>query len=118
MTNYRARSALFGIKLLHTLIFLIESAAILYILYSGIFNVRGTGLAIAVILVLAEVIVFVASGLRCPLTNVAQQLGDKTGNDLVADLFLPKRFARLIPFMCGGLAGVGLLLVGIRLLFF
>lgn len=109
-------SALFAIKLLHTVVFLVESVAILYILYSGLFNVRGTGLVIAVILVLAEIVVFVANGTRCPLTKLARDLGDKTGNDFVADIFLPERFARLIPFVCGGLAEIGLLLVGIRLL--
>jgi len=108
-------SALFWIKLLHTLVFIVESAAILYILYSGLFNVRGTGLAIAVILVLAEIIVYVGNGTRCPLTKVARQLGDATGNDFIADIFLPERFARLIPMVCGGLAVIGLLIVGLRL---
>jgi len=109
-------SALFWVKLLHTIIFLVESAAIFYILYSGLWNVRGTGLLVAVIVVLAEVLVFVANGTHCPLTKLAQQLGDKTGNDFVADIFLPERFARLIPFACGGLALLGLLIVGVRLL--
>lgn len=108
-------SALFWIKLLHTLVFIVESAAILYILYSGLFNVRGTGLVIAVILVMAEIIVYVGNGTRCPLTKVARQLGDATGNDFIADIFLPERFARLIPMVCGGLAVIGLLIVGLRL---
>ncbi|MBZ0281916.1 MAG: hypothetical protein K8L97_14340 [Anaerolineae bacterium] len=108
-------SALFWIKLLHTLVFIVESAAILYILYSGLFNVGGTGLVIAVILVLAEIIVYVGNGTRCPLTKVARQLGDATGNDFIADIFLPERFARLIPMVCGGLAVIGLLIVGLRL---
>jgi hypothetical protein len=90
--------------------------AILYILYSGVFNVGGTGLIIAVILVLAESVVFVANGFRCPLTKLARRLGDVTGDDFIADIFLPKGFARLVPFVCGGLALIGLLLVGIRLL--
>lgn len=108
-------SALFWIKLLHTLVFIVESAAILYILYSGLFNVRGTGLVIAVILIMAEIIVYVGNGTRCPLTKVARQLGDATGNDFIADIFLPERFARLIPMVCGGLAVIGLLIVGLRL---
>src|SRR5271165_3200541 len=110
------RSAIFWIKLLHTVIFVVESAAILYILYSGLFDVRGPVLVIAVIVVLAEVVIFVANGAHCPLTKVARQLGDKTGNDFVADIFLPEQFARLIPFVCGGLALIGLLIVGARLL--
>jgi hypothetical protein len=109
-------TAVFLIKLFHTLVFLVESAAILYIVYSGITNTGGTGLVIAIALVLAEVIVFVANGLVCPLTNLARRMGDATGNDFIADIFLPARFARLIPPVCGGLALIGLLLVGLRVL--
>lgn len=116
MPHSRVMSALFWIKLLHTLVFLVESAAILFIVYSGLFNVRGTGLLIAVILVLTEIVVFVANGTRCPLTKLARRLGDTTGNDFIADIFLPERFARLIPLVCGSLAVIGLLLVGLRLL--
>jgi hypothetical protein len=109
-------SALFWVKLLHTLVFIVETIAILYILYSGVFNVHGTGLAVAVIVVLTEIVVFVANGTRCPLTKLARQMGDVTGNDFIADIFLPERFARLIPLVCGGLAFIGLLLVGVQLL--
>ncbi len=108
--------AIFWIKLLHTGVFGVESAAILYILYSGLFDVRGPLLVVAVIVVLAEIIVFGASGMHCPLTKLARRLGDETGNDFVADIFLPGRFARLIPLVCGGLALSGLLIVGARLL--
>lgn len=109
-------SALFWIKLVHTIVFVVESAAILYILYSGLFDMHTPGLVIAVIVVLAEVVVYLANGTRCPLTKLAQRLGDRTGNDFVADIFLPERFARLIPLVCGGLALMGLLIVGARLL--
>lgn len=109
------RQRLFWIKLVHTGIFVVESAAILYILVSGIFDLLGPGLVVAVILVLVEVVIFVASGMRCPLTKLARRLGDATGNDFIADLFLPERFARLIPLGCGGLALLGLLSVGVRL---
>jgi hypothetical protein len=116
MTAIRLPSALFWIKFFHTLVFLVESLAILYILYSGISNTGGTALIIAIVLVLAEVVVFTANGMHCPLSQVARDLGDRTGNDFVADMFLPQRFARLIPFVCGGLATIGLLLVAIRVL--
>jgi hypothetical protein len=116
MTAARLPSALFWIKFFHTLVFLVESAAILYILYSGITNTGGTGLVIAILLVLAEVVVFTAYGLHCPLTKVARDLGDQTGNDFVADMFLPQRFARAIPFVCGGLALIGFMVIGLRVL--
>ena len=116
MIAARLPSALFWIKLFHTLVFLVESAAILYILYSGITNTGGTGLTIAILLVVAEIGVFTANGMHCPLTKIARDLGDQTGNDFVADMFLPQRFARAIPFVCGGLAIVGLLIVVVRVL--
>jgi hypothetical protein len=105
---------LFWIKFTHTAIFIVESSAILYILYSGLFNIRNTWLLVAIVLVLAEVVVFVSSGLHCPLTKLAKQLGDKTGNDYVADIFLPEWFAPRIPLVCGALAAIGLVVVGIR----
>lgn len=116
MAGNRVLSALFWIKLFHTLVFLSISAAILYILYSGLFNVGGTLLVIAVIVVVVEIAVFAANGFRCPLTKIARQLGDKTGDDFIADIFLPAGFARLIPPVCGGLALIGFLLLGLRLL--
>lgn len=39
-----------------------------------------------------------------------------TGNDFIADIYLPERFARLIPLVCGGLALIGILSVLVRLL--
>ena len=110
------KAAVFWIKFLHTVIFVVESAAILYILYSGLFDVRGPGLVVAVILVVAEIVVVGVNGLHCPLTKLARRLGDENGSDFVADIFLPGRFARLIPLVCGGLALIGLLIVGARLL--
>jgi hypothetical protein len=104
------------IKTLHTAIFLIQSAAILYIVYSGITGRRDVWLVVAIVLVLAETIVFLANGSRCPLTGVARRLGDVHGNDYIADIFLPAWFAPLIPRICGGLALIGLLLVIWRLI--
>jgi hypothetical protein len=116
MPNHRIFSALFGIKLLHTIAFLVVSAAILYILYSGLLNLGGTGLVIAVMIVVLEIAVFTANGMHCPLTKIAQRLGDEAGNDFIADIFLPERLMRLVPPVCGALAFIGLLLIGGRLL--
>ena len=60
-----------------------ESAAILYILYCGLADVQDAGLGVAIGLVAAESAVFVFSGFRCPLTRLARQMGDATGNDFV-----------------------------------
>lgn len=103
-----------AIKSVHTLIFFVESAAILYILYCGLIGRFDAACAIAIVLVLLETAIFLGSGARCPLTRWAKQLGDPTGNDFVADIFLPPWAARLIPPVCGSLALVGMLLIVLR----
>ena len=110
----RAQGLLFFIKLAHSIVFLVESAAIMYILGCGLFGRRGRWLKLAYGLVGAEVAVFVGNGRRCPLTKVAQALGDPTGDDLIADIFLPNWFIPLVTPVCGGLAAVGSLLVLLR----
>ena len=88
-------SAIGSIKPAHTAIFLVNSAAILHIFVAGIRNHPSpwTGPALAV--ALAESTVFVANRGRCPLTNMAEGLGAKSGR--VSDIFLPRWFADRIP---------------------
>jgi hypothetical protein len=114
--QWKSRTALFLIKLIHSVVFIVESVAILYIVYSGLFNVHSPWLVVAIVLVLAEIIVYVGNGTHCPLTKLARSMGDKTGDDFIADIFLPKWFAPLIPPICGTLAVFGLVAVGLRLL--
>lgn len=108
--------ALFWIKSFHSLIFIIESLAILFILYSGLFNVGGPWLVVAVVLVLAEILVFVANRQRCPLTKLALRLGDKTGDDYIADFLFPEWIKPYVSSICGLLAFTGFFIVGVRLL--
>lgn len=102
---------LFLIKFSHSIVFLIESAAILYLLYCALTGTTGVWLTIAIILVLLETVVFVGNGQRCPMTALAQRLGDPTGDDLIADIFLPRWFTPLVTPVCGGLAAVGFALL-------
>jgi hypothetical protein len=106
---------LFLIKSFHSFVFIVETVAILFILYSGLFNVGGPWLVVAIILVVAEIIIFVGTGLRCPLTNLAKKLGDKTGDDYIADILFPEWFKPLVSPVCGSLAFIGLIIVGLRL---
>jgi hypothetical protein len=52
------------------------------------------------------------------MTNLARELGDATGDDYIADIFLPRWFAPLIPPLCGTLAAIGLILVIARAVVF
>ena len=46
-------------------------------------------------MVAGETLIFAANGFHCPLTAVAQDLGD--GNGSVTDIYLPRWFARILP---------------------
>jgi hypothetical protein len=107
---------LFAIKSIHTFVFLFMSACILYILYAGLAQVYDWKLTVALVLVVLECAVWWFSGRRCPLTSLARQYGDDSGNDWIADIFLPRWAAEKIPPVCGGLFALGLIVLLINLL--
>jgi hypothetical protein len=76
------------IKLIHSLIFIVLSVCILFVLISGVFNCITGWTWGAMSAVVIEGIVLVSSGWKCPLTKAAEELGAADGS--VADLFLPK----------------------------
>ncbi len=92
------RGAIVIIKLVHSAIFLLNSASILHIFWAGVRNrpSRWTGPALAAALV--ESIVFVAGRGRCPLTTMVENLGADNGR--VSDIFLPRWLADRIPQLC------------------
>jgi hypothetical protein len=105
---------LFQIKLVHTLIFWVLSACVLYVLYSGASGRLDVWTGVAAGLLLVESVVLAASGWVCPLTILAERRGASSGS--VTDIFLPKRLADRIFPVCGTLYVIGLLLVVARLL--
>jgi hypothetical protein len=99
--------AIVAIKLVHSAIFLVNSAAILHVFVAGVRDrpSRWTGAALAV--AFTEVAVFLANRGRCPLTDLVERLGAANGR--VSDIFLPRWFADRIPQLCGPLLLVGAL---------
>jgi hypothetical protein len=97
------------IKVVHTLIFWILSACVLYALFSGITGSITMWTWIAVGLLLLESIVLAASGWTCPLTILAERRGAKRGS--VTDIFLPKWFADRIFPICGSMYVVAVALI-------
>lgn len=103
-----------GIRLLHTVIYLVMSASVVYILYCGIVDRFGIALYIALGLVVVECIVFVGNGMRCPLTTMAKAHGAEKG--YVFDAFIPERLTRYTVPTFGTLFAVSLLLLLYRAL--
>ena len=108
------RLTVLHVKAVHTVVFAILSCCVLFVVVSGAFNRITRWTWVAVIAVVAEGLVLVASGGRCPLTSVAERLGAVDGS--VSDIFLPKWLADRIFPICTTLFLIGCALVALRLL--
>jgi hypothetical protein len=94
------------VKGVHSLIFLVELGAILWLVVSGLIGRRDRSVAVAGCLVAAEAAVFVANSGVCPLTPLAERLGARRGS--VSDIFLPDPVARTIPLWWSALVAIGI----------
>lgn len=92
---HERRALLTTVKVFHTFLWFTIEGCMLYVLWAGMRkrSDRRAGLAAAV--VAAETLVFAGNGFHCPLTAVAQGLGDNTGS--VTDIYLPRWLARNLP---------------------
>lgn len=108
------RPTIVQIKLVHTLIFAVLSACVLFVLYSAVLNRITAWTWGTLVLVLVESVVLVACDWKCPLTILAERLGATEG--AVADIFLPKWLADRIFPICGGTFFVGCAILLARLI--
>lgn len=99
------------VRALHTAIYLLMASSVFVVLFAGIAGVHGLWLWIAAGLVGVECVVFVGSGMKCPLTAVAAHYGPG-----VSDTFLPERFTRLTFRIFTPLIVLGAALVAARML--
>ena len=107
------RVSLFQIEVVHTAIFFILSACVLFLLHSAVAGPITVWTWVALGLVTAETIVLALSGWQCPLTVLAERMGAKEPG--VADLFLPKWLADRIFPVCGTTFVLSCLLLAWRL---
>lgn len=84
-----------AVKTVHTLAWFSIEAAMAYVLYAGIRGRSDRKAGVAGAVVFAETAIFAGNGFHCPLTAVAQRLGDANGS--VTDIYLPGWFARNLP---------------------
>lgn len=104
--------ALAAIRTVHTVIYLVMVAAICVLLDAGITGYVGSWLWVALALLALESIVFVGSGMKCPLTALAVRYGAEKG--YAFDTFLPERVTRYTFRFFGSLTALGLLLLALR----
>jgi hypothetical protein len=89
------RWALVAVKSVHTLIWVLVEAAVGYLLFAGVTKRSDRWAATAGVAVVAESIVYLVNGARCPLTGAAESLGAESGS--VTDIYLPRWLARNLP---------------------
>jgi hypothetical protein len=80
------------LKVVHSVIFWIMVACLLYILYCAIARRYDWTLVAAVGFILVEGLALAVNRFRCPLTTLAERWG--AGHGAVTDLFLPGWLAR------------------------
>ena len=78
---------IFYIKLVHSIIFWLMNACLLYILYCGITRTFNWTLLLAISAILVEGLVLLFNHWQCPLTDLAKKYGDGRGS--VTDMFMP-----------------------------
>jgi hypothetical protein len=91
----RNEVALALIKAVHTLAWFSIESCMAYVLYAGAARRTDRRAALAGAVVAGESLLFAANRFRCPLTQLAQNLGAADGS--VTDIWLPRWFARNLP---------------------
>ncbi len=89
------KTALTAVKVVHTLAWFSIESCMGYVLYAGFARRSDRSAAIAASVVAGEILVYAGNGFRCPLTQVAENLGAESGS--VTDIYLPRWFARSLP---------------------
>ena len=97
------------VKTVHTVIYLAMVAAIFYVLYASITKTYSALLYISLGLLAIEGIVFFGSGMKCPLTALAQHYGDPKG--YVGDTLFPERLTKYTFRVFGTILLIGLIIL-------
>jgi hypothetical protein len=103
---------LFVIKFVHTLIWGIIAAIVLFVLWSGLSGSITMYSWVAALVVACEGIVLLLFKGSCPLTIIARKYSDSIRNNF--DIFLPEWLAKYNKLIFGSLFIVGFILMVLR----
>ncbi|WP_430424302.1 hypothetical protein [Phenylobacterium sp.] len=102
------------VRAVHTAIYVVMAGSAFVLLYAGVTGAHGVWLWVAGGLMSVECVVFIASGMRCPLTAVAQANGAERRG--VSDTFFPERLTRHTLRVFAPIIAVAALLLAARAL--
>ena len=106
---HNQKKKLFMVKLIHTIIWCIFVAAIMYVCYAGMFNKIDRLVWYCVGAVLLECIVLLINKWTCPLTPLARKYSNSHSHNF--DIYLPEWLAKHNKTLFSIIFLVGLLLV-------
>ena len=95
LSQRERNTLLVALKTIHTLAWFSIESCMVYLLYAGFTNRSDRRAAVAAAVVGGESLLFAANGFRCPLTQLADSLGARSGS--VTDLYLPQWLAQHLP---------------------
>ncbi|MBU1174957.1 MAG: hypothetical protein KKH72_06095 [Alphaproteobacteria bacterium] len=103
---------LFAIRLVHTIIYVVNGTACFILLYAGITGRTGAWLWVALVLVAIETAVMLANGVKCPISPIADRYGARK-DGFVYDVFIPTFLSRytfefftVVVLLAGAFAGL------------
>lgn len=85
---------IFWVKFVHSLIFIMMTVCILYVLYSGVVDRIGWLTLFCILVVFVEGAAVAINRGRCPLTTMAEDMGAEDGS--VTGIFLPRWLAKRV----------------------
>ena len=91
-----SRSALVGVKAVHSLLYFFIECCMRYLIYAGLKGREDRRTAIAAGVVGGESLIFLGNRCRCPLTGLAENLGAASGS--VTDIYAASAFLLAISF--------------------
>jgi hypothetical protein len=100
------RPSIVAIKALHTAIFGVLMACVVYVSLAGVRDRMTRHASLALVAIVAEGLVISRNNGRCPLTDMVEELGGEHGS--VSDIFLPRWVAEHIPHISCTLLGIGM----------
>jgi hypothetical protein len=108
------RASLVAIKTVHTVAFFSIGSCLAYFAFSALTKRSDRRAAIAGAVVTGEALVYALNGFRCPLTDLAEQLGSEHAS--VADIYLPRWIEAHLPEITGPIFAGAVMLHGRNIL--
>ena len=100
------------VRAVHTVIYVVMAGACFLLLYAGVTGAHGPWLWATLALVGVECVVFIGSGMKCPLTAVAVRYGATPEKGF--DTFFPERCTRHTLRVFGPMIAIALALLAAR----